>query len=744
VIWDRRPLPLRGPGGAGGGDDVMGGPGGSLIRQPSSPHERNWQAWGASWLGAGFGSSGDGSSRAGSSGGGAAAAGAAGGALAPAGAEYWIVHVLERGLSDTPIRESHLSLRSGERTRRHVSLQRGGADWLWSAELANVTLHFGGSLSGVAPRPSGRAGAAARATRSLDDATSGDGSPSAARRAAGGGGGGPDPGSFSTMLSALLTARTAAQAAGTLYELAGPEWWDARGEAPPPAPPEGVMLGVLRDLFAPGAGRRAAASTTASGAAASVSASGGSFGAGVAAGSYDGADSLSQHQQVFQHCDALPRSAARDSLLGRLALHCMTFGNARAVALLWHRFVDEVRLRYWEGRALLPRMPAGATAGGAGSPARGGARQGAAAATPHRRPRAGQGDDDAVARRHAQVGGPPAPNHGACLIHQKLQMLNVCIFRSSARAQHNPQRARRGSGEGAGAFAGGGGRGLERQASVQEEGEGEQGGEASTTAGSESEASTAAAARRLAGSGPSSGAMSAGAASDFHSVGGGDGSPEEEEEEGWGESAGSGRQQARKGGAQQRQRRRLPPAGSGGDEEEEEDEDFKDALEEGPDSRSVSFASTATAAGAAGDSAPAAEDGFGDAVESAEAAAAGGGDGAWAAPQGVLEVLEGRALRRYPDRPLRVPITLVSRSFLVAFRAVFYVLVVCLLTCHVTHLSNASAFAIRLNSRSPPSTPKTSTLRCRPRGRRRTARAAAGAPRPRRAPRCLTRCACTR
>ena len=42
--------------------------------------------------------------------------------------------------------------------------------------------------------------------------------------------------------------------------------------------------------------------------------------------------------------------------LGRMAMHAMTFGNARAVAILWQRFVREVRFAHWEACQPLPRM----------------------------------------------------------------------------------------------------------------------------------------------------------------------------------------------------------------------------------------------------------------------------------------------------------------------------------------------------------------------------------------------------
>jgi hypothetical protein len=73
-----------------------------------------------------------------------------------------------------------------------------GADWLWSAAAAQEVLAFGGRLSGVCPQPWGYVAVPPHPS-------------------------GPplDPGSFTTMLSALMTARTAAATAHSLWELSG-------------------------------------------------------------------------------------------------------------------------------------------------------------------------------------------------------------------------------------------------------------------------------------------------------------------------------------------------------------------------------------------------------------------------------------------------------------------------------------------------------------------------------------------
>ncbi|KAF6256671.1 hypothetical protein COO60DRAFT_88310 [Scenedesmus sp. NREL 46B-D3] len=116
-----------------------------------------------------------------------------------AGGDHWLLHVAQHGFSSSPLRQGRLGMRSADRHRRHVSVAAAGADWLWNAELAAAVLQEGGRLSGVCPQPY----------------SYNPGSSSSSRGAA------LDPGSFTTMLSALMTARTAAAAAGSLYELAG-------------------------------------------------------------------------------------------------------------------------------------------------------------------------------------------------------------------------------------------------------------------------------------------------------------------------------------------------------------------------------------------------------------------------------------------------------------------------------------------------------------------------------------------
>lgn len=86
------------------------------------------------------------------------------------------------------------------------------------------------------------------------------------------------------------------------------------------------------------------------------------------------------------------KAAPLTSLITRVALHALVLGNERAVALLWAKFLRDVRFMHWEKKVPLPRMMM---------------KQMKAA-------RREEDDGDVVDTR-------------CCLIHQKLQLLQYCI-----------------------------------------------------------------------------------------------------------------------------------------------------------------------------------------------------------------------------------------------------------------------------------------------------------------------------
>ena len=96
----------------------------------------------------------------------------------------------------------------------------------------------------------------------------------------------------------------------------------------------------------------------------------------------------------------------------RLALHIMCFSNPKAVAVLWQRFVRHLREACWDTGRLLPRMAPP-------TPFSSGPHGGCEALTP------GGGPDQDV-----RASGLARPDFSCCLLHQKLQMLNLCIHQA--------------------------------------------------------------------------------------------------------------------------------------------------------------------------------------------------------------------------------------------------------------------------------------------------------------------------
>lgn len=116
------------------------------------------------------------------------------------------------------------------------------------------------------------------------------------------------------------------------------------------------------------------------------------------------------------------------ALPGRFTLHALALGSPRAVAELWSRFVSTLRLTYWEQLQPLPRMrleqqqqgssKAGGKNGIGGSGSNGGGGSNGGSSGPSGHP-----------------SRPEAPNLELCLLHQKLQLLDLCIYLQGQRQQ---------------------------------------------------------------------------------------------------------------------------------------------------------------------------------------------------------------------------------------------------------------------------------------------------------------------
>ena len=115
----------------------------------------------------------------------------------------------------------------------------------------------------------------------------------------------------------------------------------------------------------------------------------------------------------------------------RFTLHALALGSPRAVAELWSRFVSTLRLNYWEQLQPLPRMRLEQQ-------------------QPPPQPQPGRGKGGSTIKSssggsggngNGHSGGDPSssrpepPNLETCLLHQKLQLLDLCIHLQAQRQQ---------------------------------------------------------------------------------------------------------------------------------------------------------------------------------------------------------------------------------------------------------------------------------------------------------------------
>lgn len=191
--------------------------------------------------------------------------------------------------------------------------------------------------------------------------------------------------------------------AATVGQLASFEFWDdpmrvssnngSNGSSTiPRAPPESVVQDVLRDVFE-GDGVRGELRTEKT-----------------------RTDTLS--------FPTPPRSAPPESFLARIALHCLVFGNPRAVAVLWRRILREIRFAHWDRGQALPRT------GGTGFEVR--------AKQKHKHKhkskdgdclRVPNDDDENDDESTHDSFSDDFVDHESCLLHQKLTLIQICIRR---------------------------------------------------------------------------------------------------------------------------------------------------------------------------------------------------------------------------------------------------------------------------------------------------------------------------
>ncbi len=353
--------------------------------------------------------------------------------LQPSAAHAWVVHALQRGLSDDP--GAVLGFLGAERHRQHVrvtpeALQAPAPSWTWPLRPSDDS----GGVSAAAQtcfasRPrTWKVAICIHGVSACRGMLCSQDTPHGAP---------PTLQTLHGMLSRLAALRPQLRGTATLIELASDSWWWDRSLVPgaasalPPVPSEALMASILADVWQPRAGHAGLA--------------------GVCGPPLGGCPTGEAG------APPLMGTAPAHSPLMRLALHALMCGNPRALAVLWARCGAEP----WE----FALWPAPCRTRGGQTPS------GAVRASPCHRARftrslrldfweagvplpLGGNDDEeepgppslaspttaaaAAAAGPAAAARVPAPLTG-CLLHQKLRVLNACIQRLHRR--HTPAHA---------------------------------------------------------------------------------------------------------------------------------------------------------------------------------------------------------------------------------------------------------------------------------------------------------------
>ncbi len=164
----------------------------------------------------------------------------------------------------------------------------------------------------------------------------------------------PGETSFSGMLTTLLDHVYYIISATDASDLTSDDWWLQQGNYVPPLTPSYIIQDALRDIFQavsmppawPGTGSGTHTST------------------GVLREQLNTLESFADEKEEDVTTDGdkinfeilVGKGAPSSSLISRLALHTLRLGNPRAIAMLWTKFLRELRFAHWEASVPLPRM----------------------------------------------------------------------------------------------------------------------------------------------------------------------------------------------------------------------------------------------------------------------------------------------------------------------------------------------------------------------------------------------------
>ena len=160
----------------------------------------------------------------------------------------------------------------------------------------------------------------------------------------------PGATSFFSMLKTLLDQTPFIVHATDTAQLTSDDWWLQQGNYVPPLTQSCIIQDALRDIFQ----------------ALSMPPTWPGTGMGLLSEQLNTLERFTEtvppveikaeNTEVKKHTEVVGKGAPLNALFSRLSLHALRLGNPRAIAMLWTKFLRELRFAHWEANVPLPRM----------------------------------------------------------------------------------------------------------------------------------------------------------------------------------------------------------------------------------------------------------------------------------------------------------------------------------------------------------------------------------------------------
>lgn len=209
----------------------------------------------------------------------------------------------------------------------------------------------------------------------------------------------PGATSFSGMLNTLLDHTLSIIHATDAAHLTSDDWWLQQGNYVPPLVPSHIIQDAIRDIFQ----------------ALSMPPTWPGTGTGLLSEQLNTLERFTERftettspgeilgERTGKHTEIeiVGKGAPLNSLISRVSLHALRLGNPRAIAMLWTKFLRELRFAHWEANVPLPRMQ-----------------------LPSEQPTPGVSTTESIKKKSCD---DDTVDVQYCIIHQNLQLLDLSI-----------------------------------------------------------------------------------------------------------------------------------------------------------------------------------------------------------------------------------------------------------------------------------------------------------------------------